>query len=439
LGARRDCNNVKLLSEFALKAVLYWIRHMSLQSIDRSHDCTDASLAERRWLVLALAWAAFAVSTICRLAWGTVALSVSQSLDLPIAALGTFATAFAFGYIASNAVSGMAADIFGGRRALTISLAGLALVTYGFGHTPSLMIGLALQALMGFAAGADYSAGVKLVSVYFPQHERGRAIGLFMTASSVAVIVTSAILPSVVAAYGWRSAYHFLGVAVIITSILCLYFIRDVRTVQETGPHAKAPGVLRRIRRIATPNFFLLAIAGCGASWGALGFLAWAIPLMVKGHGLTTVQAGFVISIAGVAGLFSKPIIGWLSDRIGGRRKALSILSFAYFAIVLIVFGQLSTLTAFQVAAPLVGIGVFVYSPLLVAMVAEEATPRHAGSAAGIANAVWQLGSAIAPAAVGIIFQWTQSFSVCFATLAAGPLVAVISMLFVREVRGRQR
>jgi sugar phosphate permease len=135
---------------------------MSLHSIDRSHDCTDASLAERRWIVLTLAWAAFTISTICRLAWGTVALSVSQSLELPIAALGTFATAFSFGYIASNAVSGLAADIVGGRRALTISLAGLALVTYGFGYTPSLMIGLALQALMGFAAGADYSAGNRL-------------------------------------------------------------------------------------------------------------------------------------------------------------------------------------------------------------------------------------------------------------------------------------
>jgi sugar phosphate permease len=216
-------------------------------------------------------------------------------------------------------------------------------------------------------------------------------------------------------------------------------FIPDIRIVHETELHAGAPSVLQRVRRIATTNFFLLAIAGCGASWGSLGFLAWAIPLMVKERGLTTVQAGFVVSIAGIAGLFSKPMIGWLSDQLGGKRKALSILSFAYFAIVLLVFGQLSTLTAFQIAAPLIGIGVFVYSPLIVAMVAEEAAPGHAGSAAGIANAVWQMGSAMAPAAVGIIFQWTQSFSVCFATLAAGPLIAVISMFFVRDDRDRRR
>jgi sugar phosphate permease len=159
---------------------------------------------------------------------------------------------------------------------------------------------------------------------------------------------------------------------------------------------------------------------------------------MVKGHGLTTVQAGFVIAIAGAAGLLSKLLIGWLSDQLGGRRKVLSVLSFAFFAIILIVFGQLHTLTAFQIVAPLIGIGAFVYSPLLVAMVAEEAGPALAGSAAGIANAVWQLGSAMAPAAVGIMFQWTQLVSVSFATLAAGPLLAAVLMLFVRDGRDRR-
>jgi sugar phosphate permease len=411
---------------------------MFVDPADRRLDYTDAPVAERRWIVLGLAWAALTISTVCRLAWGSVAISVSQSFELPIAALGVFATAFYLGYVASNVVGGLATDVFGGRRALTISLIGLALATFGFGYTPSLVVGLCLQALMGLTAGADYSAGVKLVSVYFPSHERGRAIGLFMSASSSAVIFTNAILPSVVATYGWRNAYYCLGIAVLIVAILCMCIIREPRTTSEIEPRLGAADFLQRVKPIATANFVLLSIAGCGAFWGTLGFMAWAIPLMVKGHALTTVQAGFVIAIAGAAGLLSKLLIGWLSDQLGGRRKVLSVLSFAFFAIILIVFGQLRTLTAFQIVAPLIGIGAFVYSPLLVAMVAEEAGPRLAGSAAGIANAVWQLGSAMAPAAVGIIFQWTQSVSVSFATLAAGPLLAVVLMLFVRDGRDRR-
>jgi sugar phosphate permease len=418
--------------------VLPWIKRMFVDSIDHRPDHVDGTVLEWRWTVLALAWAALTISTVCRLAWGSVAISVSQSLDLPVAALGTFVTAFYIGYIASNLVAGLATDVFGSRLALTISLSGLAVLTFGFGYTPSLMAGLALQVLMGFMAGADYSAGVKLVSLYFPRHERGRAVGLLLSGTSVAVIVTNAVLPVVVSTYGWRNAYHGIGIAVIIIAILCFCFIPATRIPGETPPREGTTGLLRQVMSIATGQFILLSIAGCGAFWGTLGFMAWALPLMVKGHGLTAVQAGFVIAMAGGAGLFSKPLIGWASDRLGGKRKLLSILSLAFFATILVVFGQLNTLSGFQIAAPLMGIGAFVYSPLLVAMVAEAAGPRLAGSAAGIANAVWQLGSAMAPAAVGIIFQWTQSFSMSFATLAAGPLLSVALMVFVREDRGHQ-
>jgi nitrate/nitrite transporter NarK len=393
----------------------------------------NVAISERRWIILALAWAALTISTICRLAWGTVAISISQSLGLPIAALGTFVTAFYIGYVASNVLGGLATDVVGGRLAITISLVGLAGATFSFGYTPSLTVGLALQALMGFLAGADYSAGVKLVSVYFPRLERGRAIGLLMSASSSAVIITNAVLPSIVEACGWRNAYHGLGVVVLLIAVLCGSFIRDSRTMDEVQPQTTAADLIERVKSVATTNFLLLSLAGCGAFWGTLGFMAWAIPLMVKGHGLTIVQAGFVIAMTGIAGLLCKPTIGWLSDKIGGRRKALSILSFAYFAIILVVFGQLSSLTGFQIAAPLMGIGAFIYSPLLVAMVAEEAGPRLAGSAAGIANAAWQLGSAMAPAVVGIVFQSTKSFAMSFTALAAGPLLALVAILFLRD------
>ncbi|MCC8952763.1 hypothetical protein H8B02_04555 [Bradyrhizobium sp. Pear77] len=113
---------------------------MIADPIDRQLDHVDGSIAPRRWVVLALAWAALTISTVCRLAWGSVAIPVSQSLDLPFAMLGTFVTAFYFGYVASNVVGGMVTDAFGGRIALTVSLASLAVVTFGFGYTQSLTV-----------------------------------------------------------------------------------------------------------------------------------------------------------------------------------------------------------------------------------------------------------------------------------------------------------
>lgn len=396
-------------------------------------DCSDdAEVARFRWAILFFAWAGLMLSTVCRLAWGTLALPAGQSLGLPIAALGVFVTAFYVGYVLSNVVGGVTTDRIGGRATLSASLLGLAVATFCFGYTPSLTVGLILQCVMGLTAGADYAAGVKLVSTWFARHERGRAVGLLMSASSVAVIVTNAVLPGIVTNLGWRNTYHGLGICALILAILTAVIVRN--RAADTDAHQPGHGSEKlRVAGLLNRNFILLALAGCGGFWGTLGFASWAISLMVKGHHIVPVQAGFIVAIAGIAGLVSKPSVGWLSDKLGGRRKALTVASFIFFFVALLGFGQLSELDAFRLAAPFVGIGAFVYSPLLVTLVAEQSGINRAGSAAGIANAVWQSGSAMSPAVVGLVFQATHSFQTAFAALALGPLLGTICMLFVKE------
>jgi sugar phosphate permease len=392
----------------------------------------DTQATRFRWTILFFAWAGLMLSTVCRLAWGTLALSAGQSLGLPIAALGVFVTAFYVGYVLSNAIGGVATDRIGGRATLSASLFGLAICTFSFGYTPSLGVGLALQCMMGFTAGADYAAGVKLVSTWFPKHERGRATGLLMSASSVAVIVTNVALPAIVANFDWRSTYRMLGIGALILAALTALIVRN--QAEHRAAHAASLDEGKRpLPTLLTRNFVLLALAGCGGFWGTLGFASWAISLMVREHHMAPVQAGFIVAIAGVAGLVSKPSIGWLSDRLGGRRQSLAIAAFLFFFVALLTFGQLSGIDAFRLAAPFIGVGAFAYSPLLVTLVAEQSGIARAGSAAGLANAVWQSGSALSPALVGFVFQSSHSFQMAFATLALGPLLGAICMLFVKE------
>jgi nitrate/nitrite transporter NarK len=66
-------------------------------------------------------------------------------------------------------------------------------------------------------------------------------------------------------------------------------------------------------------------------------------------------------------------------------------------------------------------------------MVAEKSAPVLAGSVAGILMSVWQLGSVIVPLVVGVMYQWTGSVEVAFLTLAAGPVLAIVCLVFVKE------
>ena len=283
---------------------------------------------------------------------------------------------------------------------------------------------------MGLVAGADYASCVKLIVNWFDCGTRGRAMGILLIASSLGVTVTNAIVPTLAGSLGWQGVYHVLGVITLVVGILAFVLLRDRPPGQQAVATATPPiGPLLRDR-----NVILLGLTGFAAFWGTWGFTFWANALMVRGHGLSAVEAGFVMTLVGIAAILGKPIIGFLSDW-WGRPKWLTIGILTLFTVMLLVFGTLTEKTAFQLAAPLLGIGVFVYSPLLAVMVAEAAGAALAGSATGLTAGFWQLGSVIVPLVVGFVFQATGSFMAAMAALAAGPALGVICMFLVKEQR----
>jgi nitrate/nitrite transporter NarK len=179
---------------------------MSANALDSNRTASGRLLPPRgvqyrRWITLALVWAAFLVSFFDRLAWANVSASVADALGLPTAALNVFVTAFFAGYALSSFGCGLAADWFGGRWMLTLALVPLGIFTFLFSFTGSVTFGLVSQALMGIAAGADYASGVKLIAAWFGWQDRGRAMGLYFTAPTLGVIITNAVVPPFVAAF----------------------------------------------------------------------------------------------------------------------------------------------------------------------------------------------------------------------------------------------
>jgi sugar phosphate permease len=382
-----------------------------------------------RWVILFIAWLSFLLSFVDRLTWANVAVSVGGSLGLPVAALGIFVTAFYAGYVVCNALGGIASDRIGGRLTLTLSMLALGFSTMAFSFTTNVAFGLAVQGLMGLAAGADYACCIKLIVAWFDRTTRGRAMGVLMVASSLGVTATNAVVPTLAATFGWQGVYRVLGLLTLAVGGAAFLLLRD----RPPGAPPTVQPTLSLRPLLDNRNLVLLGLTGFAALWGTWGFAFWANALMIKGRGFSPVDAGFIVSLIGIAAIIGKPLIGLLSDWLGGRRKWLTFATFVLFAVMLMVFGTLTDKREFQIAAPFVGLGAFLYSPLMAAMVAEASGVLLAGSAAGILGGFWQLGSVIVPVVVGVVFQSTGSFLAAFATLAAGPVLAAVCLLFVHE------
>ena len=385
-----------------------------------------------RWIIVLFTWGAFLLTAMDRLAWGPVAVTAGATLGMSVAALGVFASAFYISYVVSNAIGGYFIDWLGGRLMVTFALVPLGVATLLFGtFTTSIRTGMIFQALMGLAAGMDFAACIKLIASWFGPRTRGRAMGLFLTGSSLAVVLTNAVVPTCMKIFGWGGAYRVLGIVTTIFGASCYFVLRN-GPLQAPAKSGAKPQVGRLFRN---PSLLFLSVAGFGAYWGTWGFAAWANALMIKGHHLSPVRAGFIVAVFGVGAIVGKPLIGLISDWLGGTYKRLSIGCFVSFAVMLLIFGRMDTETGFLIAAPFLGITAFLYTPLMAAGVTQQAGVGLAGSATGLTSALWQLGSTIVPITVGVVFQSTRSFNAAFMVLAAGPALAALSMFFVRELK----
>jgi sugar phosphate permease len=394
-------------------------------------DLAPAATRSYRWIVLLLSWAAFTMTAVDRSTWGPASLSVSEHLGVSLAGLGVFATGYYIGYVISNASGGVLTDWIGGRVVLSSTLFAAGGFMILFGETTSVALGITFQACIGVFAGCDYSAGVKLISQWFRPANRGFALGVFMTATSLGTVIANAVVPSLIEASGWRASYHVFGIASMVVAVLCFVFLRNGPTTVTEPRQLPRLGPLLRNR-----DLVFLSLAGFGGLWGTYGFITWSNALMVKGSGISPVEAGGVVAVFAVVAVVAKPLIGIATDRFcGGRRKMPTVFVLGSFVVTLLLFGTADSLTAYLWIAPFLGIAAYVYSPLMVALIPQLSGVRLAGSAAGATNAFWQLGSTAVPVVVGVVFQSTHSFPAAFATLAAGPLLGMLLMLGVREPR----
>ncbi|WP_167047168.1 MULTISPECIES: MFS transporter [Burkholderiaceae] len=388
----------------------------------------DATIRSFRWVILLVIWAAFMVSCVDRFAWASIAAPVGHALGFKLALLGSLTTAFYVGYTVSCPIGGILADRFGSRATLAISMFPLGVLTFCFGFVQTFGMAVALHLLMGFAAGAEYGPTIKILTMWFGK-DKGRAFGIWATGTSISVVVANATVPRIAAAYGWQAAYQILGIATLVFSLICFCVIRNTPDGQSV-PHITRKQIASLLKN---RNLLLLALGGAGALYGTLGFVAWANALMTIAHGISPVVAGSVLVWFGVGAFVSKPLFGWLYDRLVNYAKIVTILNLVIFIVLLIVFGNCSSISSYYAIAPFLGAAAYGYTPLLIGLFTQASGPQLAGAAAGFVNTVWSVGSFISPIVAGYVFQHGRSLTNTLGVIAIGPLLGVILLCFVRK------
>lgn len=389
----------------------------------------------RQWIsfgVLFVAWTAFLLSFVDRLAWPPIIPLASRDLSITAAQAGGYMTAFYIGYVMTQLPGGYLTDRFGYRRVLLTSFLVMGTFTAGMGLVKHYAVGFALRILAGMGSGAVFSAGVRAIFDWFRQRSRATAMGFFMTASSLGVSAVNLFVPSVSQQFGWQTAFFVAGLFPIIGFLIAFFLLKE-RTPPAEGNRAGRPFSQDLKRLLSNRNFRLLGLSGFFAMWATWGTATWANSYLNQELNLSLVEAGYIMSLFGIASILCKPLIGILSDWIGGKHKWLLTLLLGLFGPILIAFGINQSKSLIYPLAILLGIAAYIYSPIMNTMVGESVDKELVGTAIGLVNTLWQLGSLLSPVLVGTVIDATRNFFFGFLTLAAGPMLGTIAVLLIKE------
>ncbi|MBR0974663.1 MFS transporter [Bradyrhizobium japonicum] len=288
--------------------------------------------------------------------------------------------------------------------------------------------------LIGIAAGSFYAPMMALASAWIEKN-RSLAVALVSAGMGVSPVTIAPTASWLITAYDWRTAMLVIGVAAWALLIPACFLVRPAPATAGPATADTAPDVeLTAAQALRTPQFITLAAAHfacCAAHSGPIfHMVSYAMVC-----GIAPLTAVTVYSVAGVAGLGGRLLLGAAADRIGAKPVLVGGLFVQ--AMCIATYLAVAQLGEFYALSVVFGLAYGGVMPLYAVLVREFFGARIMGTVFGAVSAFASLGMAFGPWAGGLVFDNFQRYTWLHAGSFAIGLAAVAVALSFPTKRGQ--
>lgn len=386
-----------------------------------NHDqvSTESISSAARWSVMIVAL----VATLCSFVFingiAFVIPMLETKRDTNLAVAGLLASMPSFGMVLTLFAWGALLDRIGERIVLSVGSALTALAAFGAASMHSLVGVGAFLFLGGMAAASANSASGRLVTGWFPPHQRGLVMGIRQTAQPLGIALGAEVIPEL-AEHGLARALMFPATLCAVAAVACAIGVvdpprrsRSAATGAELSNPYRGSKVLWRIHVSSA----LLMVPQCVL---ATFMLVW----LIVDTDWSIAAAGSLVTVSQLLGAAGRVLAGRWSDRVRSRLRPIRSLAVAG-AVAMVVLGVTDHLHSHLAEAAMVVAAVIsvLDNGLSSTAVAEMAGPYWSGRALGTQNTTQRLTAGIAPPVFGALIG-AVGYPLAFALCGLFPLVA---------------
>lgn len=395
-------------------------------------------------------WVIVFTGTLCivaclgfgRFALGMLLPSMATTLNLTYSQMGFISTANFLGYLVSVLVSGVWAVRTGPRRfiftALLLVGTSMALIS----QATSFIQVLVLYTLTGVGSGASNVPVMGLVSAWFSSRKRGRAAGFIVIGSGFAIIISGRLIPfinNLKGPEGWRTSWMILSAIVLVIAFIGLVLLRNrpedkgLKPVGSSHHSTTGPHVSEKTKKSVYKNgvLYYLGIIYFLFGYTYVIYATFIVTTLVKERGFSESVAGNFWAWVGFLSLFSGPVFGTLSDKLGRKAGLIIVFTFQMLSYILVA----SELPGLFLYLSIFFYGIVAWSipSIMAAAVGDYVGSRKAAAAFGLVTFIFGLGQITGPAIAGILAEKTGSFTSSFYMAAAFAGMAILLTAFLRK------
>jgi len=289
-----------------------------------------------------------------------------------------------------------------------------------FGNSiPELIL---IGVLLGIA-GASFSVALPMASRWYPPHLQGLAMGIAGAGNSGTVLATL-FGPRIAEHIGWHGVMGVALIPLFLTFIVYCF-------IAKNPPNQPKPEPIKNYFKVFklrdTWFFCFLYSVTFGGFVGLTNFLSI---FFVDQYRLSSVKAGDFVTFLIIAGSFSRPVAGYIADKVGGTK----LLSYLFIILTICMFG-VSTLPPLAMIVALLFIGMLCLGMGngAVFQVIPQRFQKEIGVITGVVGAAGGVGGFFVPNLLGTLNQITGTNSIGFMIIAVVVVTAWVLLLFVQR------
>ena len=407
----------------------------------KSPEEVAAAYPVYRWRIFESTFIAYAAYYIVRNNLSPVQVDLGNALHYDKTMLGSILACSSGAYGIGKLVLGQFADRSNAKKFLLCGLLLSAAMNFSFGLCRNFHGHLFLWTLNGFVQGMGSGPCLRSIAHWYSVKERGTIFGFWNISHNVGGAAAGIVAATCTFYFGWPSAFYVPGAIAILSAIYVAFRMYD--TPQSVGmppveeyeggytagslPQERELSLREIVFEYLLPNkvLWLLAVATFFAHFARYSIIDWGPTYLRETKGASLTDGGLSIFVSEGAGIFGMLVMGWLSDRVGGRRGMISAISMlplvlGFAALIWVPANNLGL--EFAVFAVL---GFFAYGPLmLMGVMSLDFTSKKAVATAGGFIALFgYTGRMIEGQALGWLAQnygWQVSFECVIGCVVMG-------------------